>query len=198
LRGILEERPEWRVVAEAVNGREAVELAREFQPDVMILDISMPEMNGLEATREIVRQAPGCEVLILTLHSSEQLAEELLKAGARGYILKSDAAVELVAAVDALVRHAPYLTSKIAGMVLNGYLNHGASSRSSPGAILTPRERQVVRLLAEGRPTKDVAQALGISVRTAETHRTNIMHKLGLRSIVELVRYAMQHNLTVE
>jgi DNA-binding NarL/FixJ family response regulator len=197
LRAILESQPGWQVVGEAGDGRKAVELAREGKPDIVVLDISMPELNGLDATREILREAPGCEVLILTLHDSEQLAKEVLAAGARGYVLKSDAATDLVAAVNALGRHVPFFTSKVASMVLAGFLNSasGENRARSPGE-LTARERQVLQLLAEGKSNKEVANALGISVKTVETHRANIMHKLGLHSMTELVRYAMRNKIT--
>jgi DNA-binding NarL/FixJ family response regulator len=197
LRAILESQPGWQVVGEAGDGRKAVEIAREGKPDVVVLDISMPELNGLDATREILREAPGCEVLILTLHDSEQLAKEVLAAGARGYVLKSDAATDLVAAVNALRRHVPFFTSKVASMVLAGFLNSASGeSRARSTGELTARERQVLQLLAEGKSNKEVANALSISVKTVETHRANIMHKLGLHSMTELVRYAMRNKIT--
>jgi DNA-binding NarL/FixJ family response regulator len=195
LRTVLEGRPGWKIAGEAANGRQAVELVRALKPDVIIMDISMPEMNGLDATREILRDAPASEILILTLHDSEQLAEDVLKAGARGYVLKSDAATDLVRAVDCLRQHAPFFTSRVASLVLERF-------RSSAGPIdaraddalvkLTLRERQVVQLLAEGKSNKEVAGALGISVKTAETHRANVMHKLGFSSLPDLVRYAIR------
>ena len=199
VRGVLEEQPGWQVVGEAGNGRRAVEMARELQPDVVVLDISMPELNGLDATRQILQVSPASEILILTLHDSEQLAEEVLKAGVRAYILKSDAAQDLVAAVSALQRHTPLFTSKIAGMVLEGFLHSTKSSRSAQIAVdLTAREREIVQLLAEGKSNKEVATTLGISVKTAETHRANVMHKLGLHSTAELVRYALRNRIATD
>ena len=195
LRQILHEQPTWEVAGEAVNGREAVLLAQQLQPDVVVMDISMPVLNGLEATRQIVRDLPGCEVLILTLHDSEELAEEVLKAGARGYVLKSDAAKDLVTAVEALRRHSPFFTPKIAGMVLQRFLSPPDPSKTMSSGTLTPREREVVQLLAEGRTNKEVAGSLRISVKTAETHRANAMHKLGLHSTTELVRYALRNHI---
>jgi len=199
VRGVLEEQPGWQVVGEAGNGRQAVEMARELQPDVVVLDISMPELNGLDATRQILQVSPGSEILILTLHDSEQLAEEVLKAGVRAYILKSDAAQDLVAAVSALQRHTPLFTSKIAGMVLEGFLHSTKASKGAQMAVeLTAREREIVQLLAEGKSNKEVATILGISVKTAETHRANVMHKLGLHSTAELVRYALRNRIATE
>ncbi len=195
LKGVLEEQPGWQVVGEAANGRQATELARQLQPDVVVLDISMPELNGLDATRQILREVPGTEVLVLTLHNSEKLAEEVLKAGALGFILKSDAARDLVAGIEAVSRHTPYFTGRIASLVLDRFL-HPASVQSSVIVELTPRERQIVQLLAEGKSNKDVARILGISVKTAETHRANIMHKLELHSVSELVRYALRNGIT--
>jgi DNA-binding NarL/FixJ family response regulator len=152
-----------------------------------------------DATRQIMQVSPGSEILILTLHDSEQLAEEVLKAGVRAYILKSDAAQDLVAAVSALQRHTPLFTSKIAGMVLEGFLHSTKTSKGAQMAVeLTAREREIVQLLAEGKSNKEVATILGISVKTAETHRANVMHKLGLHSTAELVRYALRNRIATE
>jgi len=198
LRGILQAQPGWKVVAEASNGRQAVQMTREYNPQVVVLDISMPELNGLEATREILKEMPGCEILIMTLHDSEEVVREVLKAGARGYVLKSDAAKDVVAAVDALRRHTTFFTSKVSAMILDGYLSATPESpkRTEPLMSLTARERQVVQLLAEGKSNKEVAVALGISVKTAETHRANVMNKLSMHSLSELVRYAIRNHIT--
>ena len=197
LHAILKAQTGWSVVAEAANGREAVDLARQLKPAVVILDISMPEMNGLEATRQILKDVPQTEVLILTMHESEQVVREVLDAGARGYVLKSDAGQDLVAAVESLSRHKPFFTSKVAEMVLEGYRKTGAtgSKLPVPRSRLTPREREIVQLLAEGKSNKEVAATLGISVKTAETHRANIMHKLNLQSLSDLVRYAIRNKI---
>jgi DNA-binding NarL/FixJ family response regulator len=194
---LLQAQPEWQVCGEAGDGREAVEKALELKPDVLILDIGMPTLNGLEATRQILKTNPHARVLILTLHDSDQVVREVLNAGARGFLLKSDAARDLVAAVEALRHDKTYFTSKVATMVLEGYLKGG-----TPGAVispgrnrLTPREREIVQLLAEGKSTKEVAVALGLSVKTAETHRSNIMRKLQLHSVSDLVLYAVRNNI---
>jgi DNA-binding NarL/FixJ family response regulator len=193
VRVLLEAHAGWQVCEEAVEGREAVEKAVRLRPDVVILDIGMPLMNGLEAARQIRKAAPESEVLILTMHESEQVIREVLAAGARGYVLKSDAGRNLVNAVEALSRHKPYFTSSVADFVLQGFLDGRGEPREA--SSLTQREREVVQLLAEGKGNKDVASTLGISVRTAETHRTNIMRKLGCHSFSDLVRYAIRNNI---
>ena len=192
LRSLLETQPNWQVCAEAVDGRDVVKKAGELKPDVIILDIAMPNLNGLEATRQLLKMDPGARVLILTLHDSEQVIRDVLSAGARGFLLKTDAARELVSAVDALRQDRTYFTSKVAAMVLSGFLNGGLSAATSP---LTAREREIVQLLAEGKSTKEVAVILGLSVKTAETHRSNIMRKLELHSVSDLVLYAVRNNI---
>lgn len=194
---LLHAHPDWQVCGEAAEGRDAVEKALQLNPDVVILDIGMPRLNGLEATRQILKTNPQARVLILTLHDSDQVVREVLNAGARGFLLKSDAGRDLVAAVDALRRDKTYFTSKIAAMVLEGSLK-----ARTPGAVptpgrnrLTPREREIVQLLAEGKSTKEVAADLGLSVKTAETHRSNIMRKLQLHSLSDLVLYAVRNNI---
>jgi len=196
LRALLETRPGWEVVGEAATGREAVEMARRLKPEVAILDISMPELNGLDATGQILKEAPQTEVLVLTVHDSEQMVWGVLHSGARGYVLKSDAGRDLVAAVEALSRHKSFFSADISDVVLQGYLQFQQPESSGPApSRLTSREREVVQLLAEGRSNKEVASALGISVKTAETHRANVMQKLGLHSLPELVRYAVRNNI---
>ena len=194
---LLQQQSNWEVCGEAADGREAVEKTRELKPDVVILDIGMPSLNGLEATRQILKLDPQAKVLILTLHDSDQVVRDVLNAGARGFLLKSDAARDLVAAVEALRRDKTYFTSKVAAMVLEGYLRGGAGP--APATIgrnrLTPREREIVQLLAEGKSTKEVAVVLGLSVKTAETHRSNIMRKLQLHSVSDLVLYAVRNNI---
>ena len=187
------------VAGEAATGREAVERARALKPDVIVMDISMPELNGLEATRQILAELPAAEVLILSMHHSEQLIRQVLDAGARGYMLKSDAGRELVLAVEALRHHQPFLTSKVSQMVLDGYLRqagpHLPARSAGVDSRLTRREREVLQLLAEGHSNKQVAGRLSISVKTAETHRSRIMAKLNFGSITELVRFAVRNGI---
>jgi DNA-binding NarL/FixJ family response regulator len=187
----------WDVVAEAKTGREAVTMAEQLKPDVVVMDISMPELNGLEAARRIRKSLPKTEIVILTLHFSDQLVRDIVEAGVRAYIMKSDADRDLVAAVEALGNHRSFFTSRAADMLLDGFCkqntvpDHMAILRSR----LTSREREIVQLLAEGKSSKEVAVALGISVKTAETHRANIMRKLELHSVSELVRYAVRNQI---
>jgi DNA-binding NarL/FixJ family response regulator len=196
LRALLEAHPELQVCAEAANGREAVEKAKQCKPNLVVMDIGMPELNGLEATRRILRALPQTEVLILTMHESEQVVREVLEAGARGYVLKSDAARDLVTAVKTLQQHKPFFTSRVAELVLKGYLGGVQADRAEPSLpSLTPREREIVQLLAEGKSNKEVAAALEISVKTVEAHRANIMRKLNLHSISELVHYAIRNKI---
>ena len=198
IRELLELQPGWKVVGEAATGREAVEKAKSLKPDVVILDITMPEMNGLEATREILKAAPKTEVLILSLHESELLVHQILEAGASGYVLKSDAEGTLVEGVEAVRKHRAFFTSEIALVVLQAYRNGGkrAAASGKPAEILlTPRERQVVQLLAEAKSNKEVASTLRISLHTVSTHRANIMRKLQVHSVSELVRYAIRNEI---
>jgi DNA-binding NarL/FixJ family response regulator len=196
VRALLDGHPSWEVVAEAADGRDAVEKTIQLKADIVILDIGMPNLNGLEATRQILRSLPQARILILTMHESEQVVREVLEAGARGFLLKSDAGRDLVAAVEALQRHKTFFTSKVAEMVLESFLkSKPRPADQAEREILTPREREIVQLLAEGKSTKEVAVALGLSVKTAETHRSNIMRKLNLHSISELVLYAVRNNI---
>jgi len=195
---LLRAQPDWEVCGEASNGREAVEKALQMQPEVVILDVGMPSLNGLEATRQILKANPQIKILILTLHDTDQVVQEVLNAGARGFLLKSDAARDLVAAVEALRRGKIYFTPKVASMVLDGYLRRDKSAGSHETytrSRLTPREREIVQLLAEGKSSKEVAVVLGLSVKTAETHRSNIMRKLELHSVSDLVLYAVRNNI---
>lgn len=195
LRTTLEAQAGWTICAEAATGREAVARALELKPDLVITDISMPELNGLEATRQIRRDLPETEILILTMHESEPLVAEALKAGARGYLLKSDTQRLLVAAVETIARHKPFLTGTVSEMVMGGLLQRGADHQAEEASRLSPREREIVQLIAEGRSNKEVATRLGISVKTVDAHRTNIMRRLNLHSVAELVRYAIREKI---
>jgi DNA-binding NarL/FixJ family response regulator len=185
------------VCAEAGTGREAVTLAEQHKPDVVVMDISMPDLNGLEAARKIRKHLPKTEVVILSLHYSDQLVREIVDAGARAYIMKSDADRDLLIAIEALANHRSFFTSRAAEMLIDGFCRQ--SSITEPRVLmrnrLTSREREIVQLLAEGRSSKEVAVTLGISVKTAETHRANIMRKLELHSVSELVRYAVRNQI---
>ena len=196
LRRLLETSPGCEVVAVATTGREAVNKARETRPDVAVIDINMPVLNGVEATREIRTTVPGTEVLILTAYESEQLAHAILRAGARGYILKSDAVRDLILAVESLSRGRPFFSTSLAQAVLNGFLATQAQySDDGYGVGLSGRERQILQLLAEGYSNKEIASRQEITVKTAETHRANIMRKLKLRSISDVVRFAVRNQI---
>jgi DNA-binding NarL/FixJ family response regulator len=198
LRALLEAQPGWEVAAEAADGRDAIEKAKLVNPDITILDISMPSLNGLEAARQIVKSVAQTKVLMLTVHDSDPLIQQVLEAGARGYVLKSDAGRDLVAAVDALRRNKTFFTPKVAQMVLDGYLDKSPkeSTNGEGGSFgLTRRQVEILQLLAEGKSTKEVASALGLSVKTAETHRANIMRRLDCHSVTALVRYAIRNHI---
>jgi DNA-binding NarL/FixJ family response regulator len=198
LRALLEEQPGWEVAAEAADGRDAVEKAKLIKPDITILDISMPSLNGLEAARQIVKSVSQTKVLVLTMHDSDPLIQQVLEAGARGYLLKSDAGRDLVTAVDALRRNKTFFTPKVAQMVLEGYLdNNSKETTTEEGSSfrLTHRQKEIVQLLAEGKSSKEVASALGVTVKTAETHRANIMRRLDCHSVTALVRYAIRNRI---
>jgi DNA-binding NarL/FixJ family response regulator len=196
-RAILEAQRDCEVIGEAGDGRRAVELTKELRPDIVVLDISMPLLNGLEAARQIMKLRPQTKVLILTMHESDSLIREVLDTGARGYILKTDAGRDLVSAVEALRRNKTFFTSRVAQMILDGYLKGDARPLDGDAARdrLTPRQREIVQLLAEGKSSKEIAVALGLSVKTAETHRANIMRKLDCHSVSEVVRYAIRNKI---
>jgi DNA-binding NarL/FixJ family response regulator len=197
LRSLLEAQPGWQVTAEASDGREAVEKAKEMKPDVCVLDIGMPSLNGLEAARQMLKNDSRSKILILTMHESDPLIREVLDVGARGYVLKTDASRDLVTAVNAVKSNKTFFTAKVAQMVLDGYLDKKPRKDQPelPNSRLTPRQREIVQLLAEGKSSKEVAVALGLSVKTAETHRANIMRRLDCHSVSELVRYAVRNNI---
>jgi len=196
VRSLLESHEGWEVCGEATNGRDAVEQSRQLRPDVVVMDLSLPELNGLDATRQILKDGPGIEVLVLTMHHSEELARDVLRAGARGYIMKSDADENLIAAVDTLRQHKPFLTSMVTGFVLDDFVRRGDGARADLSPVgVTSREREIIQLVAEGRTNKEAAATLGISVKTIEAHRANIMRKLQLHSVSDLVRYAIRNKI---
>jgi DNA-binding NarL/FixJ family response regulator len=196
VRTLLESHEAWEVCGEATTGRDAVTESLRLRPDVVVMDLSLPELNGLEATRQILKAAPDTEVLILTMHHSEECARDVLRAGARGYVLKADADENLIAAVDSLRQHKPFLTSAVTELVLDDYVRReGGAWGDLASAGVTAREREIIQLLAEGRSNKEAASTLGISVKTIEAHRANIMRKLHLRSVSDLVRYAIRNKI---
>ena len=196
LRSLLEREEDIQVVAEAGDGRTAVELARELRPNVVIMDIGMPVLNGIEATRQIIDGIKGSKVVALSLHSDRRFVTEVLHAGAMGYLIKDCACEELCRAVRTVAQGQIYLSPEIAGTVVRDYVDRLAGRSDSSPSPLTPREREVLQLLAEGRPTKRIAQALHISIKTVETHRARIMSKLDIDSIAGLTKYAVREGLT--
>jgi DNA-binding NarL/FixJ family response regulator len=194
---IRDARPDWEICGEACTGREAVAASATLKPDIVVMDISMPEMNGLEATREIRKNSPGTEVLILSMHESEQIVHDVLSAGARGYILKRDAGNDLITALEALRQHKLFFTSSVSEVMLSGYLGRADAGApvDSPFRRLSPRELQIVKLVAESKSNKEVAHLLQISTKTVESHRANIMEKLELHCVTDLVRYAVRNNI---
>jgi DNA-binding NarL/FixJ family response regulator len=194
LRRLLEAQPNCEVVAEAPDGKEAVVKAVETKPDIAVVDYSMPLINGVEVTRQIRSRLPKTEVLIYTMHDNETLIEELLRAGAKGFVLKSDAKAELLAAIEALANHRPFFTPKVSEALLDSF----KKPEHRKSLVLTCRERQIVQLVAEGHTNKDIAPLLNISLKTVETHRAAVMRKLNLSSSASLVRYAIRNKLVEE
>ncbi len=195
LRALLESHEGWEVCAEACDGRDAVEKAAKLKPDVAVLDIGMPLLNGVEATRRIRVASPATEILILTMHESDDLVQQVVQAGARGYILKDDADRVLLAAVEAAAQHKAYFSTRLGTPVPGALPTTSPEAAKRPRPRLTPREREILQLLAEGKSNKEVAGLLGISVNTAEAHRANIMLKLGVHSLAELVHYAVRNQI---
>lgn len=194
VRTVLDTQAGWVVCGEASTGREAVAKALDLRPDIVILDISMPELNGLEATRQI-RRAISAKILILTVHESEQLVTEVLDAGAHGYVFKADAGRTLVKAIRALLRHQSFLTNRVHAGTARARGPRRAAAAARTPVRLSPREREVLQLLSEGKSNKEVAVLLGMTTRTAETHRAHILAKLNLHSMSELVRYAIRNRI---
>jgi DNA-binding NarL/FixJ family response regulator len=185
------EREHIRILGEASDGRQAVRLARELHPDVAVLDLAMPVMNGLEAAREILREAPVTKTILLTVHAEDRYVMEALRAGVQGYVLKTQPVEDLVQAIREVASGAAYLSPAVSRAVVDAYL----ASEGSPAERLTPRERQVLQLVAEGKTTKEIAKIMGVSAKTSESHRLRIMQKLGIHSAAGLVRYAIREGL---
>jgi len=192
LRALIQQQPDWEICGEACDGRQAVERAVALEPDIVIMDIGMPELNGLDATRQIKRQLPRVEVLIFTAVETEEIVRNVFKAGARAYLLKGEANKHLLPALEMLCKHRTYFSSKVSELIFADYLTGGADVEE---IVLTPRERETVQLIAEGKSNKEIAGIFGISVKTVETHRAAIMRKLRLDSFAALVRYAIRNGI---
>ena len=195
VRALLEGHDGWEVCGEATNGHEAIAKVIELEPDLVVLDVSLPGLNGLEATPQILKASPNTEVLVLTMHHSDELVRQVLRSGAKGYVLKSDADHSLVEAIESVRQHKPFVTNAVTEFALDSFLKGDTGESEVPKVPTTPRERQIIQLVAESRSSKEVAATLGISVKTVESHRTNIMRKLRLRSVSDLVRYAIRNRI---
>lgn len=200
VRNLIDSEDNLEVAWETGSGRDAVQLAEKHQPDLVIMDLGMPDLNGMDATRQIRKLSPDTRILIFTMHETERLIHEVFQAGAHGYVLKSDAGTHLIHAIRALLRGEHFFSSKINEVIFEGFLRAGSpdkkdSSPTSDAVRPTARESEILQMLAEGKSNKEVAQVLGISVKTAETHRAAIMRKLGLHNLSDLVRYAIRNNI---
>jgi DNA-binding NarL/FixJ family response regulator len=196
-RALIERQPGWKVCGIAATGREAVTQAIQLQPDIVIMDMSMPDLNGLDAAVQIKRRLPRTEILMFTAHETDELIREVFEIGVKSFIFKSEAHTFLIDAIRSLSQHKPFFTNKVSEILFADILNRSGpqANGAEPGQRLSPREREIVQLLSEGGSNKEVADALGISVRTAETHRASVLRKLGLNSIASLVRYAIRNKI---
>ena len=196
LRTLLEHEPDMEVIAEAEDGRTTVRLARKLSPDLIIMDITMPDMNGIDATHDVMKDVPSVKVIALSMHSDRRFVTSMLEAGASGYLLKDCAFEELARAVRTVMADQTYLSPRIADIVVSRYITRSISIESSAFSILTQREREVLQLLSESMTTKEVAFHLNVSIKTVETHRRNMMEKLGVHTVTDLVKYAIREGLT--
>ncbi len=196
LRAMLEKEHDIKVVGEAVDGRMTERLARELAPDVIIMDVAMPDLNGIEATRQIVAELPGVKIIALSMHDDRRFVLNMFKAGAAGYMLKDCAFKDLAKAIRVVMSHKTYLSHEIADIVVKDYLASSSPTESSVFQLLSPREREVLQLLAEGKTSNQIADNLHISVKTVESHRQQIMIKLKIKSVAELTKYAIREGLT--
>lgn len=196
LRCLIEEQPDMEVVGDAVNGRTAINLAHQLKPDVVIMDISMPDMNGIEATRRIRKEIPDTKVIVLSMHHKRQFVIDMLKAGVSGYILKTKVHGDLIRAIKAAVAGEVYLSSKITGIMAHDVMSRLPTSEKSAYAILTPREREVLQLISEGKSTKESALHLNVSIKTIESTRRQIMQKLDIHNVADLTKYAINEGIT--
>ena len=198
LRSMIEAHPGWHVCGEATDGRAAIAMAAECSPDVVVTDLGLPELHGLESIRRIRQVSPASELIVFSMYETEYLVREAIAAGAKGYVLKSDAARDLEAAIESVAAHAPYFSPAIAITIrgIIGYASDEQGDTNPPGSLLTGREREIIQLLAEGKSNREIAAKLSISAKTVETHRSAVMRKLQLKSIVDLVRYALRNGIT--
>lgn len=196
LRILIEKQPDMEVVAEAEDGRTALKIVRKLSPDMVIMDITMPDLNGIEATRQIIAETPGTKVIALSMHADKRFVAQMLRAGASGYLLKDCSSKEVVQAIHTAIANKTYLSPGIVGTVVKDYVRRLPTSSSIVFLVLTPREREVLQLIAEGKTTKQIAFCLHISVKTVETHRLNIMNKLDIHSVAKLTKYAIKEGLT--
>ena len=196
LRAMIVEQPDMEVVGEAENGRTAVNLARTLSPDVVVMDIGMPDLNGIEATRQIVAEVPGVKIIGLSMYSDRRYVAGLFGAGASGYLLKDIEFEELIEAIQAVVAGQVYVSSGVTGVVIEDYVHRISGNEAGGTSVLTPREREVLQLLVEGRSTKQIAYELEVSIKTVESHRYRVMEKLDLHNIADLTKYAIRAGLT--
>lgn len=196
IKALIEKKPGFEVIAEADNGRTTIQLTKELSPDAVIMDIAMPDMNGIEATREIIEKVPDVKIIALSMHSDIRFVVEMLKAGASGYLLKDCASEQLVNCIRAVTKNRTYLSPDIADSIIKDYSRLLSKENLSVFSLLTNREREALQLLAEGKTTKEIANRLKISAKTVETYRQNIMNKLDIHSIAELTKYAIREGLT--
>ena len=196
LRALLEKHPEMTVAADTDNGAKAIELCKTLQPHVVVMDVTMPELNGIEATRRIIAENSAIKIVALSMHSDRRFVIEMFKAGAAGYLLKDCAGDELIRAINTVIAGQTYLSPQIADLVLDDYLHRVPNGENSAFSLLTNREREVLQLLAEGKSTKQIAANFHVSIKTIETHRQHIMAKLNIQSVAELTKYAIREGLT--
>ncbi len=195
LRTLLAKEPDMEVLAEAADGRDAVRLVRELSPQVVIMDVGMPDLNGIEATRQILQESPETKVIALSMHSDRRFVTNMIKAGASGYLLKDSAFEELATAIRVVMARKTYLSHEIAHVVVKDYVQGGSKGDPSVFSVLSPREREVLQLMAEGKTNRQIAETLNVSLKTVETHRQQIMNKLEIHNIVELTKYAIREGL---